>query len=418
MATPVRIPGQSDSTLVADVQNELNLMSTKAASSGQVLPTKPLSPATGVASGLATRPIDALHRLAMATRPLISDDVYSWYRHWSWLRYLGIFDVSGSGLRLSAAGLKVRANQRRVMSEELGVGVGILVAEQWCRHLGATGPIVVVDVDLALYEGRRWVDLHAGKLRVGGRQPDYLMIYPDRSSSRTFTFKAVECKGTVSPANARGQLARAATQLASLSLGGSPPQGIAVGTISDRAGIRYRAVDPKEDSDSDVVTISDADLRRARQPAGAERSDAGVISLPAGEFIANSLLVGMGTLADYAGNLPAAAEFLPPATRERLQRVERDRTTRETEDGQFVGVEQLLPTPGGEQLRVFSGVAAAVDTALTSGSVEAVRTAQVQFQQGRPSRMTTSQPQEPDLSDGPVVATSSDGAVLILSRSR
>lgn len=414
MATPVWIPGQSDNALIAAVQNELNLITAKATAAGQTLPTKPLSPAVGVAGGLVARPIDALHRLAKATRPLISDDVYHWYRHWSWLRYLGIFDVTAGGLGLSATGLRVRANQRRVMSEEVGVGFGVLVAEQWCRHLGASGPILVVDVDLALYEGRSWVELHAGRLRVGGRQPDYLMIYPDPSSASAFAFKAVECKGTASAANVPGQLARATTQLASLSLGGSAPQGIAVDTISDRAGVRYRAVDPEDDTRPDTVTISNEDLQRARQPADLQQSRDGVISVPAGEFIATSLLVGMGTLADYAGNLSAAAELLPPVTRERLHRVERDRTTRETEDGTFVGIEQLLPTPTGEQLRVFSGVAANVDAALTTGRLEAVRAAQEELHQVRLSRIADSEARVSHDPGGPVVASSDDGAVLIL----
>lgn len=416
MATPVWIPGQSDANLVAAVQNELNVMSVKAAAAGQTLPMKPLSLAGGVAGGFRASPVDALHRLAKATRPLISDDVYHWYRHWAWLRYLGVFDVSGGNLGLSAVGLKIRANQRRVLSEELGVGFGVLVAEQWCRHLGAGGPILVVDVDLALYEGRRWVELQGGRLRVGGRQPDYLMIYPDPSDALAFTFKALECKGTASAANVPGQLARAATQLASLSLGGSPPQGLAVDTVSDRAGVRYRAIDPEDDSESDTVTISNEDLQRARQPADVRWSSRGTISLPAAEFVANSLLVGMGSLADYAGNLSAAAELLPPVTRERLQRVPRDRTIRETEDGQFVGVEQLVPTPGGERLRVFSGVAESVDAALTTGSIEAVRSAQQEFHEVHLSRMADSESRATDVPEGPVVATSSDGAVLILRR--
>lgn len=416
MATAVRIPGQSDAALTSAVQTELTVVTAKAAAAGKVHPTKALSPATGVAGDLVARPIDAMFRLARATRPLISDDVYHWYRHWSWLRYLGIFDTAGGSLSLSATGLKVRANQRRVMSEELGVGFGVLVAEQWCRSLGASGPISVVDVDLALFEGRSWIELHAGRLRVGHRQPDYLMIYPDPGGAMSFAFKALECKGTASAANVVGQLARAATQLASLSLGGSAPQGIAVDTISDRLGIRYRAVDPEDDSISDVVTITSNDLQRARQPADLPASQDGVVSVPAGEFVANSLLVGMGTLADYAGNLSASAELLPPITRERLQRVQRERTIRETEEGQFIGIEELLPTPTGEQLRVFSGVAANIDAALTTGRVEAVRAAQEEFHQARTSRTTGSQSRKDAETVATVVATSDDGAVLILDQ--
>lgn len=111
-------------------------------------------------------------RLARATRPLVSDDVYDRYRHWGWLRYLGIFDQHPAGrLGLSDAGVAVRANQRRVMSEDLGVGFGCLVAEKWCRELGATSPVTLVDVDLALHEGRRWLQCGCRPERSDGPRP-------------------------------------------------------------------------------------------------------------------------------------------------------------------------------------------------------------------------------------------------------
>jgi len=119
------VPGLSDIDVADAVQTDVNALVADGAANGTAIHAKPVTPAAGVDGGFLARPIEAMLRLARATRPLISDDVYDWYRHWGWLRYLGIFDHHPDGtLGLSAAGLGVRANQRRVMSEDLGVGFG------------------------------------------------------------------------------------------------------------------------------------------------------------------------------------------------------------------------------------------------------------------------------------------------------
>lgn len=408
MRHPAFVLGQGDLDLADAVQVELNALVADAAAEGTVIPSKAVTPAAGVDGGLIMRPIEAMLRLARVTRPLISDDVYDWYRHWGWLRYLGVFSLDPTGsLRLSAAGEGVRANQRRVMSEDLGVGFGCLVAESWCRQLGAVGPITVVDVDLALHEGRRWLRSHGAYPVVGSRQPDYLLVYPDPTSRRHFTFKSLECKGTVATANTSGQLARACTQLASLELSGVTPQGIAVSTVGNRSGVRYFAVDPDDDSGLDAVVITDRDLARAREPAELRRSEKGAVGVEAGEFLATSIMLSLGTLADYAGNTEAAAEFLPSVTQTRLARRPRSRVIRETAEGTFRGVEYQLPTPGGSPLQVFMGVLETVDIALRAGDLDQVTEAQMNFRVDRQERVDSG-------SSGMASATSDDGSILLL----
>lgn len=402
------MPGRSDIDLANAVQAEVNVLVADAAANGNTIPAKPVTPAGGVDRGLFARPIEAMLRLARATRPLISDDVYDWYRHWGWLRYLGIFDQHPAGaLGLSAAGLAVRANQRRVMSEDLGVGFGCFIAERWCRHLGASGPITIVDVDLALHEGRRWLQLHGADPAVGDRQPDYLLIYSVPSNTRAFAYKALECKGTVSLANVPGQLARAVTQLGSLELSGVPPQGIAVSTLSNRDGVHYRAVDPEDDQSVDTVVITNRDLDRARERTEITPSWNGTVDVGAGEFIAASLLMTVGTLADYAGNNDAAARFLPPPTVSRLSRRPRDRVVRETAEGTFRGVEYRFPAPDGTPLHVFMGVVDSVDNALVTGDLDEVTVAQVDY-------LAERREQSPRGTSDLVSATSDDGAILLL----
>lgn len=295
------------------------------------------------------------------------------------------------------------------MSEDLGVGFGCLVAEQWCRHLGAVGPVTIVDVDLALHEGRRWLQLHGADPNMGDRQPDYLLIYPDAINVRAFTFKALECKGTVSLPNCTGQLARAVTQLGSLELSGVAPQGIAVATVSNRDGVQYFAVDPEDDQIPDTVVVTSRDLERARarEPRAFTRSQKGAIDIGAGEFIGTSLLMSAGTLADYAGNNAAAAEFLPPPTLSRLSRRPRDRVERETEEGNFRGVEYRFPAPDGTQLHVFMGVVDSVDNALLSGDLDEVIAAQMNFSAGGRELLARG-------ASEPASAVTGDGAILTL----
>lgn len=410
MHSPAFVMGQSDAELISVVQGEVDALVIESASNGVLLPAKPVSAAAGVDGGLIGRPIEAMLRLARATRPLVSDDVYDWYRHWGWLRYLGVFELKPTGeLGLSEAGLGVRANQRRVMSEDLGVGFGCLVAEHWCRHLGARGRITIVDVDLALKEGSQWLKDHGFEPGVGGRQPDYLLVYPDYFNARTFTFKALECKGTVSVGNANGQLARAATQLASLELSGVAPQGIAVSTISGRDGVHYRAIDPEDDRNTDTVVLTNLDLSRARarEPGELRRPWEGAIGTGASEFIATSLLMSAGTLADFAGNNAAAAQFLPPRTLDRLSRRSRDRVIRETPEGTFRGVEYRFPAPDGTPLHVFMGVVDTVDSALLSGDLDEVTGAQMSFREEGRDRQGVA---DSDWAS----AVTDDGSILIL----
>jgi hypothetical protein len=410
MHTPTIVTGRSDVGLVNAVQAEVDALVAEAAAKGEHLPAKAVTTAAGVNRGFIARPIDAMLRLARATRPLVSDDVYDWYRHWGWLRYLGVFEYSPTGeLGLSEAGLGVRANQRRVMSEDLGVGFGCLLAERWCRHLGAHGPVSIVDVDLALHEGRQWLRHLGADLRVLDRQPDYLLVYPDYRNTRAFTFKALECKGTVSAGNATGQLARAATQLASLELSGAAPQGLAVSTISGRDGVQYMAIDPEDDRNDDTVVVTNRDLSRARarEPADIRRSGEGAVGIGASDFIATSLLMSAGTLADFAGNNAAAAEFLPSSTLGRLSRRSRDRVVRETSEGVFRGVENQFSAPGGSPLHVFMGVVNVVDRALLTGDLDAVTGAQIAFREEREER-------QEDVASERASAITDDGSILIL----
>ncbi|GAA3783831.1 hypothetical protein GCM10022225_84960 [Plantactinospora mayteni] len=115
--------------------------------------------------------------------------MYDVHAHWGLLRYLGLFAVgSGGSLVLSTAGRRIVGNQRRVTSEELGIGFAVYLAETWAesRRLGAS-TVRTVDIDAALASG----SISVGGLRVlveqTGSRPDYLLISDSVGGSGRFS---------------------------------------------------------------------------------------------------------------------------------------------------------------------------------------------------------------------------------------
>jgi hypothetical protein len=174
VGSEVWVSGSSDNELIESVQMAPNF----------VLTRKPLSPATGLDSGISLHPVDVVHALSYATRPRYQDDLLDMYLLWALIRYIGLFEFAfepyGVTLMLSDAGRRITGNQRRVTSEEMGIGFGVLLANQWFTRTGAAGlPIGIVDVDAALDD--RYI--FAGGARypvraVGQRRPDYLLVAP------------------------------------------------------------------------------------------------------------------------------------------------------------------------------------------------------------------------------------------------
>ena len=365
--------------------------------------------ADGLVGPVRLRPIEALLRLTKATVPRVPDDVHDVYRHWSWLRHLGALTHGpGRVLGLSETGARVRAGHRRVMSDDLGVGFGLLLAEHWCRATGWSVGVTAVGLDVVLREGYGW--LAPGRL-ADGRQPDYLLLLDDPALPTRKRVKTMVCKGTVAVGNAPGQLARAFAQLAGLRIDGSAPHGLAVATVSGPGDLCYQALGPDGGPRLELEVNGDRldDVRRPKR-----LGHGGVLDLAGAELVPTAVAVAIGTLADYAGNAPAAARWLPPATLLRLGRTVRDRVIRESDDGMFIGVESSFPTlEGRRRLVVFRGLAAEVDEAISCGSVEevAARQSELAVARRRCGRDALAARPASD-TERSVSATSSDGALL------
>ena len=126
---PTRLHGTSDWQLAKRIQEAPNLAAD----------VKTLTPAAGLDGGVTVFPLTALHWLSYATRPRYQDDLLDMYLHWALARYIGFFEHLDEGsslprLTLNEAGRRITGNQRRVTSEEMGIGFGALLANCWFKQ--------------------------------------------------------------------------------------------------------------------------------------------------------------------------------------------------------------------------------------------------------------------------------------------
>lgn len=400
-----RVPGQSDNALVTKVAGTKNF----------TLPAKALQPASGLAAGTTIRPIEALHYLAYVTRALYQDDVYDRYVHWALLRYLGFFDqgpsspAGVSSLRVSQAGRRIAGNQRRLASEEMGIGFGCLLAARWFAHdLGSPGiPVSFVDIDVALRDG--FVMAGGSKkvvstlqTQIGSKRPDYLMLAPDKLTGR-YRARAVECKGTSTPGYGLPQLAGALHQLEGVTLDGRVPPGVAVCTITPNKGdVRYLAIDPA-DRDEPTFDVGvddnayDVILPAINEPVEGRR------------LVDTALRSSWATLADFGGNTDAVRRWAPRLMSERLVRRPRERGLVATPAGVVNGSTSTFRFDG-TTMAVTYGIASDVDAALSSGQGRRVRDAQIEF-----ASSAASWNADTAVGSNLAMSATSDGSVFVLS---
>jgi hypothetical protein len=395
VSTSFTVPGRSDRSLLTSISNASNF----------VPPSKALMAVPSLNQGITLRPIDALHQLSFVTAPAYQDDVFDQYVQWGLHRYLGFFDrsygaASQVDLRLSAAGARIAGNQRRVTSEDMGIGFGAILGQRWLARTGGAGSaMTIIDIDVAL--SNRYV-YAAGRRQVvqssTSRRPDYLIIGQNASNPRRYLVRALECKGTKSKGHAIRQLAGAVTQLEGVSVGGHIPRGLAVSTITADDGVSYLAVDP-----DDGELSFDVSSNSVEQYSNFVLQDESK-EIPAGVAVRGSWAV----LADFGGNIAALSRWAPSAMLERRWRPQRDRLTIQTPFGLARGTRVTFNIDG-RQLAVWHAIATTVDQQLANGSVEEVADAQAAFAQDR------AQSDDHEASSDAVFSAAPDGSIFALT---
>lgn len=418
VSTHLHLPGTSNAKLAQQVR-------------GLAAPAhRDLWPVDELDGGAVLRPADVLLALAVATRPRYEADVHDAHAQWALLRYLGVFDIDGRDIALSPAGRRIVGNQRRVFSEEMGIGFAVCLARRWSVVETSTpGSVMVLDVDVLLDQASGGMSLP--EVTVGSRRPDYVLVNAGAGQVR---LALLECKGTKIRSYVPRQLASASEQLGDFRVGGVQLPGLAVGSLLANDTVEYFAVQRLPDSNGsgsdrpahgDVLhpwTLedlpaetsyrSDPFVVRAVDPfdsAAEARTRTSALREPGEILTAPVLAASWGVLADLAGNDVAVRRWADAAERV-VPRGPRPRDEFAAPDGSTIrGVSNIVTLPGG-RLEVVLGVLDYVDDALTNGNSDDILRAQ---RASAADRLRMQRATEVDVSEG-VIAHGDDGAVLLL----
>ena len=408
LGTSYPIPSQSDAKLILDVTAQIAAEDSKRAAKGQSpLVRKTPKGVPQLHGHLELRPSEVLHHLARSIPQQPFMGTFLRMMNWADVKYIGMFaehaDSQGvKRLRLDALADRYRGNMRRILSEELGVGFGQAVAEKWvlARYPQASG-IMFADVDTVLGDGTV-----PGLTQVGQRRPDYVVRFSPSSASGSIRHLLVECKGASDEQQVHGQLARAMSQLVTITCNGNALSGLAVSNVSTSGGVNIYAVDPE--GEEPELKISEFE-----QGAGylslLEDVEGVVYGVEGPRQLSAFSGQAISSLAEFAGSFDAADRWMsiPRQVAEIPEQV-----TVDTSAGSFVGAEiEFRDRESKLRLNVFRGVEAGVHHAIASGGFDDVASTQAEFSNNT-GRSDISIAHDDVLE--PVISTLSDGSCLIV----
>lgn len=420
MGTTSVVPTVSNGDLVnsvIDAQQKVIADAAAGAQHRQLPPKQQISIADGLTNSIRVRPISALLELALGTSLQQDPAIATFARRWAILRHLGIYDrhMNSGELHLDQTAIGfIGPNQRRTLSEEIGIGFGIVAAKEWCRARNpGVGTIAVTDFDIAMHAGQN------NHFDTGDRQPDYVLKYPDPNNPASDIYELLEVKGTVSRSNAIKQLGRASTQLASVTVNNTAVTGLATSTVSSETGIQILAVDPESPRIRYQMNAEEAYKWRARTlEKNHESSPEGSLATKLPEEISVPELAAKSTNANFASL--AAFSGLPQiskkwhATRKSFPESETAyKSELHIEGLTFRGTQMEISIPGHQRsLAIFAGIDAGVHEQLESLDAVAAAGAQRRFWDANHETVEGYKQQDSSEIGARVAAISSNGAVL------
>ncbi|MFI7605862.1 hypothetical protein ACIBTV_12135 [Micromonospora sp. NPDC049366] len=273
---------------------------------------KRLTPVDVGKGGMRTTPAQVLHELGVATTLLTASPLSQVARNWAAVRYCATLTrVGGRRLALTPDANEVVYHHKVTQSEQLGIGLALVVAKHLLRRQHRGWTFHAVDAEVALKAG--FVD-GAGAVESVSRtkkRPDYILLgHHATNTRRRMKIVVLECKGTHQPPSfIHGQLARAAVQVEALSVGGSHPPSLMVASHLTHAGITAYVLDPPGDDElwsGDDEELDDLLSTRPEDQFWRPRT-----ATP-DEAPARHALSGVPSAADQAAPEPDLADELPP----------------------------------------------------------------------------------------------------------
>ncbi|MET8318495.1 hypothetical protein [Micromonospora sp. NPDC005189] len=213
---------------------------------------KTLTPVDVGKGGMRTSPAQVLHELGVATTLLTASPLSQVARHWAAVRCCATHTkIRGSRLALTPDANEVVYHHKVTQSEQLGIGLALVVAKNLLRRQYRGWTFHAVDAEVALKAG--FVDGIGAVESVSRtkKRPDYILLgHHATKTRRRMKIVILECKGThQSPSFIHGQLARAAVQVEALSVGGHHPPSLMVASHLTQAGITAYVLDPPGDDE-------------------------------------------------------------------------------------------------------------------------------------------------------------------------
>ncbi|MFG2045249.1 hypothetical protein [Dactylosporangium sp. NPDC048998] len=203
---------------------------------------------------LQTSPGDVLRELGVATTFLTRSRFLSIAQHWAHVRYCSTLRA-GRGRLLAltrSAAREVVYHHKVAQSEQLGIGLALIVARAVLhkRHPGWT--FQAVDADVALRHG--YIDDVTGEVRNEPgtkKRPDYFLVGRRTDGKRTdVRIVVLECKGSHGGMrDIYKQLADACLQVQTVAIGDHPLYGLMVASRLAYTGVHSYVFDPPGDDE-------------------------------------------------------------------------------------------------------------------------------------------------------------------------
>ncbi|MGW3147271.1 hypothetical protein ACWDG1_21835 [Streptomyces sp. NPDC001177] len=201
-------------------------------------------------SGIESSPAEVLRELGLATTFVTASPFADIARHWAHVRYCATLKSNRKQiLALTQAGSDIVHHHKVAQSEQLGVGLALVVAKRILERKYPGWLFSSVDVDVALAAGFiEGIGLVRQKSRATMR-PDYFLVGRRAGGGNSgCKVYVLECKGTHGNAyHSKQQLATASLQVGSIEVGARTLPSLIVASRLSTAGVSIDVLDPPGD---------------------------------------------------------------------------------------------------------------------------------------------------------------------------
>ncbi|ONK12608.1 hypothetical protein [Streptomyces sp. MP131-18] len=207
---------------------------------------------TRLLTGMESSPAEVLRELGLATTFVAASPFADIARHWAHVRYCATLrQTPKQTLALSKTGADIVHHHKVAQSEQIGIGLALVVAKQILERKYPGWIFSSVDVDTTLAAG--FLD-GVGPVRQKNKttmRPDYFLI-GRHASGNTANCKVfvLECKGTHGSAyHSRQQMATASLQVGSVEVASRTLPSLIVASRLSVSGVEIDVLDPPGEED-------------------------------------------------------------------------------------------------------------------------------------------------------------------------